>query len=278
VGATLPKGGVVLNSCYNIQIVGNEFASIATNGVYWQPGTALGVSANIIVSGNTFRDNAIGVKFLSYLFDSNGLNINGNTFIECTYGVQVQTIGNTFQISGLSIVDNHIVSTVAASYGISIRSDDSFFKVSNAKISGNYVKTTGYGIYWRGVGPTTVSDNTFTGPFITRALDVATATNLSITGNSFFGQTSGGQCLYTTGSQGSMRENSFENCATANLILVSGPTDMGRSVPTWTPTGRGPFVQNIVAVEAGTASNKYVLSGWYYDGTAWFQMRNLTGN
>ena len=278
VGTTLPKGGVVLNSCYDVQIVGNEFASIATNGVYWQPGNALGVSANIIVSGNTFRDNAIGVKFLSYLFDSNGLNINGNTFIDCTFGVQVQTIGNTFQISGLSVVDNHIVSTVAASYGISIRSDDSFFKVSNAKISGNYVKTTGYGIYWRGAGPTTVSDNTFTGPFTTRALDVATATNLSITGNSFFGQTSGGECLYTTGSQGSMRENSFENCATANLIVVSGVTDMGRVVPTWTPTGRGPFVQNIVAVEAGTAGNKYVLSGWYYDGTAWFQMRNLTGN
>ena len=278
VGTTLPKGGIVLNSCYNIQIVGNEFASIATNGVHWQPGTALGVSANIIVSGNTFRDNAIGVKFLSYLFDSNGLNINGNTFIDCTFGVQVQTISNTVQISGLSVVGNHIVSTVAASYGISIRSDDGFFKVSNAKISGNYVKTAGYGIYWRGTGPTTVSDNTFTGPFTTRALDVATATNLSITGNSFFGQTSGGECLYTTGSQGSMRENSFENCATSNLIVVSGVTDMGRVVPTWTPTGRGPFVQNIVAVEAGAASSKYVLSGWYYDGTAWFQMRNLTGN
>jgi len=278
VGTTLPKGGVVLNGCYNIQIVGNEFASIVGNGVYWQPGTPSVVSVNIAVFDNTFRDNAIGVKFVSYLFDSNGLNINGNTFIECTYGVQVQTISNTVQISGLSVVGNHIVSTVATSYGISIRSDDGFYRVANAKISGNYVNTVGYGIYWRGAGPTTVSDNTLTGPFTTRALDVANATNLSITGNSFFGQTSGGQCLYTTGSQGSMRENSFENCATANIIVVSGATDMGRVVPTWTPTGRGPFVQNIVAVEDGAASSKYVVSGWYYDGTAWFQMRNLTGN
>lgn len=276
VDVTLPKGGVALNGCYNVQIVGNQFDTIAENGVYWQPGTT--PEANILVSGNTFLDNFIGVKFTSYLYDSYGLNISGNTFIDCSYGVQVQTIGNTVQISGLSVVENHIVSSVAASYGISMRSDDSFFKVSNAKISGNYIKTVGYGIYWRGTGPSIISDNSFTGPFATRALDLQNATNLFITGNNFFGQTSGGQCLFTAGSQGSMRENSFENCATANLIVVSGATDMGRVVPTWTPTGRGPFVQNIVAVEAGTVGDKYVLSGWYYDGTAWLQMRNLTGN
>lgn len=50
------------------------------------------------------------------------------------------------------------------------------------------------------------------------------------------------------------------------------------SAPTTGSYAQGDFIRNSTPTELGTASSKYVVFGWVYDGSAWLQCRFLTGN
>lgn len=64
--------------------------------------------------------------------------------------------------------------------------------------------------------------------------------------------------------------------------LSEGRVQAASSASTAAPTGgdwaAGDFVRNSAPAEAGSASSKYVIIGWIYDGSAWLECRTLTGN
>lgn len=273
----LPKGGICLNACRNVVVSSNQIDNCAKYGVQWQP-YDVASSSKIIIDGNSIASCEYAVKLYSFTADSGDVSVTDNVLVANTYGIELETIG-VVNINKLVIDSNNISSAVAGSIGVRMISSDATYNVQRTVISNNSIKTGQYGILWQTntLGVLVVLGNTFFGPFTTRALDVADSTKVSIVGNTFADQTSGGACLYTVGTQGSMIGNVFTNCATGNLI-VSGATAMGYTTPTWTPTGMGERVQNVVAVEAGSGGSKYVNDAWYYDGTAWREQRTLTGN
>ena len=279
VTTTLPKGGIVFNSCTNLIVVGNMIETCAADGIYWQPDGSVARESGVLIEANKIKSCVVGVSLLSYLQNSGDVIVATNQITECTNGVQLQTIGSNV-IEKLSIINNAISSSVASSYGIRLRSDDALYSCKNITIQGNTIKTVGYGIYWPFVtlGFVSISKNVLIGPFATRALEFRGCTSVSVIANEFYGQTSGGKCLFTVNANGSMKDNIFNGCATANILEITGSNDMGRNTPWWTPVGQGDFVQNVVAVESGTTPDKYVLTGWYYTGSAWVQQRMLTGN
>ena len=273
----LPKGGICLNACRNVVVSANQIVNCAKYGVQWQP-YDVNSSSQIIIEGNNISSCQYGVKLYSFTANSGDVTVSDNVLVANTYGIELETIG-AVNINKLVVDSNNITSAISASYGIRMFSSDTTYNVKNTVISNNSISTLGYGIYWDSntLGMLVISGNAFFGPFTTRALDVASSTKVSIVGNTFAEQSSGGQCLYTAGTQGSMHGNIFTRCATGNLI-VAGGTAMGYTTPGWTPTGMGERVQNVVAVETGTAGSKYILDSWYYDGTAWREQRTLTGN
>jgi len=273
----LPKGGICLNACRNVVVSSNQIDNCAKYGVQWQP-YDIASSSKIIIDGNSIASCEYAVKLYSFTADSGDVSVTDNVLVANIYGIELETIG-AVNINKLVIDSNNISSAVAGSIGVRMISSDATYNVQRTVISNNSIKTAQYGVIWQTntLGVLAVSGNTFFGPFVTRALDVADSTKVSIVGNTFADQSSGGQCLYTVGTQGSMHGNIFTGCATGNLI-VAGGTAMGYAAPGWTPTGMGERVQNIVASEAGSGGSKYILDSWYYDGTAWREQRTLTGN
>jgi len=273
----LPKGGICLNACRNVVVSSNQIDNCAKYGVQWQP-YDVASSSKIIIDGNSIASCEYAVKLYSFTADSGDVSVTDNVLVANTYGIELETIG-AVNINKLVIDSNNISSAVAGSIGVRMISSDATYNVQRTVISNNSIKTAQYGVIWQSntLGVLAVSGNTFFGPFVTRALDVADSTKVSIVGNTFADQSSGGQCLYTVGTQGSMHGNIFTGCATGNLI-VAGGTAMGYAAPGWTPIGMGERVQNIVASEAGSGGSKYILDSWYYDGTAWREQRTLTGN
>jgi polygalacturonase len=275
---TIPKGGIIFNSCKNIIVSNNTLDSIAAFGIYWQPIDTSGPS-NILISNNKITNSNYGILLVSFLFNSSGVSIENNIISENIFSIQIQTIGSSVELSDVLINNNNIISTNPSSYGIQLRSDDGFYKIKETFISGNYINVKNYGIVWRGSGPTTINNNTLVGPYTSRGINAVYCNYLSIIGNNFFNFTTGSQCFDLTGSDGVLRDNSFNNCSSSLLIVNSGGSnDMGRVIPTWVPIGRGGFVQNISAIEVGTVGSKYINLGWYFDGTAWRESRSLTGN
>ena len=274
---TLPKGGIIFNSCKNIIVSNNSLDTIAAAGIYWQPIDTVDPS-NVSISNNKIANSRWGIHLVSYLFNSSGVSIDGNIITESIFSIQIQTIG-IHKLTNVLINNNNITSNDSSSLGIQLRSDDSLYNVQNAFISGNHINVKNIGIFWRGLGPTIINNNTFYGPYTVRAIECLNANYVSIIGNNFNNFTTGAQCFNLTGSDGVLRDNSFNNCSSSLLIYNSGGSnDMGRVIPTWTPLGRGGFVQNLSAIEAGTSGSKYINLGWYYDGTAWRESRSLTGN
>lgn len=274
---SLPKGAICLNACRNVVVASNQINDCAKYGVQWQP-YDVASSSKIVIEGNSIASCEYAVKLYSFTANSGDVSVSDNVLVSNTYGIELETIGAA-NINKLVIDSNNISSAVAGSVGIRMISSDATYNVQRTVISNNSIKTSQYGVYWQAntLGVLTVSGNTFFGPFATRALDVSNSTKVSIVGNTFADQSSGGECLYTDGTQGSMHGNIFTNCATGNLIVFGG-TAMGYAAPSWTPTGMGERVQNIVAAETGTSGSKYILNSWYYDGTAWCEQRTLTGN
>jgi hypothetical protein len=278
VTVTLAKGAVVVAGCINTLVQDNTIDDVVAYGIYWQS-TDVDRQSSILISNNRLKNCAEGVSLVSFAGDSGTVKVSGNLISECPTAIQLHAFTGAL-LTNLNITDNKIVSSVASSYGIRLRSDDSSFSVSNVFISNNSVQTLGYGIYWPLVtaGPVNISNNSLIGPFATRACEVQGSTKLMLTNNSFYGQTSGGECLYTVNAQGTVRGNSFSNCSTSRILSISGGNDLGLTTPWFTPAGKGEFVQALTASEAGSAASKYVNTGWYYDGTNWVQQRTLTGN
>ena len=271
VADTLPKGAIIFNGGEKILVSGNRIETVAAVGVYWKPGNA--AAGFVSIQHNTIKDAATGVSLVSASFDSSDIAVSDNLLTGGLHGILVTTFGTAF-IDRLAIKNNSIASAGAGSRGIRLYSDDSLQKVKNTAIIGNSIKADGYGIDWAGctLGATAIHGNTLTGPFATAAMYIASSQKLSIIGNSFVGQTSAGYCLWSEGAQGALWANAFVNCAGANIVAVLGSADMGRVTPTWTPAGREQ-VQNVLAAEAGSAGSKYIVTGWFYDGTAWREQR-----
>lgn len=279
VTTTLPKGGIVLNSCTDFIISGNEVRDCATFGIYWQPNGAASGEAGISIVNNKVDNCLTGVGLVSYLQDSSGVVVDSNKIHACTNGVQLQTIGSAV-IDRLSITNNKITSVVSSSNGVRLRSDDALYSCKNVTIFGNVIQVAGYSIYWPlvTVGAVDISSNRIIGPVATRGIEFNGCTSATVNNNRFYGFYSGGECFRTVNARGVMAGNTFQNCSTSRILSISGANDMGRNAPSWTPTGQGEFIQTLTSTEAGSAGSKYVLNGWYYTGSAWVEQRMLTGN
>jgi len=275
--SSLPKGAVCLNACRNVVVSSNQIDNCVRYGVQWQP-YGVASASKIVIEGNSIANCQYGVKLYSFTADSGDVSVTDNVVTSNTYGIELETIGASL-INKIVIDSNNITSGVANSIGVRLYSPDATYNVQRTVISNNSIKTDGTGIEWRvnTLGTAVFSGNSLFGPFVTRGLDIQSSTKVSVVGNTFADQTSGGQCLNTIDATGSMHGNIFTNCTTANLF-VAGGTALGASAPGWTPAGRGERVQNINASELGVGGSKYILDSWYYDGTAWREQRTLTGN
>lgn len=288
--ASMPKGGICMNACWDYVIANNALRDIACTGIRLNSSPVTGVKLdakqNAVVTGNTIARAKQGIRVhgitaASYPTGNEAQNflIEGNSFIDFTsIGVEVQTFGA--DILDLSILGNHIVSDVAGSYGIRGIGfgGTPVIEVDRCVIKGNNIEVPYYGIEWMraNTGSTLMAENVIHGPVVARGIQATYCSNIAFLRNTFDGFTSGAACFYTVGSTGNLSETRFINCGTSYISV--GATDMGRAVPTWTPTGRGEFVESLMLGEVGTTPNKYVNRGWYYDGTAWREQRALTGN
>jgi hypothetical protein len=59
---------------------------------------------------------------------------------------------------------------------------------------------------------------------------------------------------------------------------IAGAYNAQTAAPTTGTYAQGDFIRNSAPTELGSASSKYVIFGWLYDGSAWLQCRFLTGN
>jgi polygalacturonase len=280
VTTNLPKGAFICNSTQNVIIANNQAESIAVYGVYFiPPSNPSDGDMNIQISNNNLKTCGTGV----YLFQGNGesrnITVDNNNITNFTsFGIRLASFG-TYTMQEVYIHDNLIITTTASTYGIIYASLDSNYVIYTIDISNNTIATPTTGIQYNNIsaGYISIDNNKFIGNFSSYAIDIANNTKMIVTNNWFINQSTG-YCFNSTGSQGSLKNNIFENCATNRIVVSTGSNDFGLDAPNWTPTGIGPFMQNLVAVEAGSASSKYVNNGWYYSGTAWLEQRTLTGN
>ena len=279
--ASLPKGAITLNGCSYHTIEGN-FIQDCVFGISYVSDSISAHEANLVISSNQIKNstvNAISLKFAyqitSDILVSDNMIVDGgasDALILC----QTVTPGQVYR---LNILDNNVYSAALVTKGIQFYSDDTSYTFKSCVVSGNTVQTTQVGIDVSAtLYPIVVSGNTLLGSFTFAGINATAAANITIINNVVAAQTSGGYCLRTpSGCQGVLQGNVFKNCNTANIYVVSGNT-LGVTAPWWTPTGYGEFVQNLAIAEAGTALSKYLITGWFYNGTAWYENRVLTGN
>jgi len=278
--STLPKGAYICNSTQNVIIANNQAEAILAYGVYFiPPSNPSDGNMDIHISGNNLKTCATGI----YIFQGNGesrnINVDNNTITNFTaFGIRLASSG-AYTMQEVYIHDNLITTTTASTYGIIYASLDANYVIYTVDISNNTVATPSTGIQYNSVtaGYISIDNNKFLGDFSAYALDIAGCTKMIVADNSFINQSTG-YCFNSTGAQGSLKNTIFENCATSRIVVSTGSNDFGLDAPNWTPIGIGPFMQNLVAVEAGSAASKYVNNGWYYTGTAWLEQRTLTGN
>jgi hypothetical protein len=59
---------------------------------------------------------------------------------------------------------------------------------------------------------------------------------------------------------------------------IAATYNASSAVPTVGQWAQGDFVRNIAPTELGSASSKYVVTGWLYTDTGFVECRALTGN
>ena len=280
VTTTLPKGAYICNSTQNVIISNNQAEGIAAYGVYFiAPSNPSDADVSLLISGNNLKTCATAVYIVQANGESRNINIENNNISNfSSFGVRLASVG-TYTMQDVYIHDNFIISTQTGTYGIIYASLDTNYVIYGVDISNNTVATQGTGIQYNNVtaGYITVDNNKLMGDFSGYAIDIGSCTKLIVINNSFINQSTG-YCFNSTLAQGSLKNNIFENCATNRIVVSTGSNDFGLDAPNWTPAGIGPYMQNLVAVEAGSVGSKYVNNGWYYSGAAWLEQRTLTGN
>jgi hypothetical protein len=270
---TLPKGGIILNGGINQVITGNEITNCASDGIWWSPVAAgIGANAKVRIADNIIDQCLRGIFIQSAFADSYNVVVASNSITECLTGIYVD-LYTTATLTGLVVQGNNIRSALSSSYGVRFNSPDATYKVAEASVIGNKIDTTHTGILASGLttGSVELTGNQLHGPYTTAAFNLDSSTKLIVGTNSVTGQTvaAGGYCFRTTGARGPFAEQLFYACETNALINNSGSEDLGRSTPTWSPTGRGVKVWAPLQIEQGTTPQKSLITGWQHDGTAW---------
>ena len=281
VSSSLPKGAIVLNGCSYL-IIADNYIDTCAYGISWVTDNQSAHEAGLLIDSNKIYNSGINAILLQVAYQTtNDISITNNLITggcASNYMVYLNT-ASTGSIYRLNISNNSIFSSASTVVGINLASGDSSYTMHFCTISENVIQTSNTGITVANtLYPIVVSNNTFYSAFIYAGIDASAASDVAILNNIFVNQQSGGYCLRTvSGCKGSLYGNVFQDCATANIYVTSGNT-LGITSPWWTPTGYGQPVQNLAIVEAGTTGSKYLMTGWFYNGTAWYQERTLTGN
>ena len=281
VSSSLPKGAIVLNGC-SYSLISDNYIDTCVFGIAWVTDNQSAHEAGLLIDSNKIYNSGVNAIVLNVAYQATSdISITNNLITggcASSYMIYLNT-ASTGTIYRLNILNNSIYSSASSVVGINLGSTDSSYTMRFCTVSGNVIQTSNTGVRVENtLYPIVVSNNTFYSAFIFAGIDATAAADVAILNNVFVNQQSGGYCLRTTsGCKGSLYGNVFQDCATANIYVTSGNT-LGITAPWWTPTGYGQPVQNLAIVEAGTAGSKYLITGWFYNGTAWYQERTLTGN
>jgi hypothetical protein len=280
VNTSLPKGAISLNGCNNIVVNGNILKNNIF-GINWVASEIV-EPTNLIISNNKITNSTVNSIRLAinYIETSNVQVVNniitgGSNSDACIYVVSTMS-GSIYR---LVIDNNNINTTENSSTGIRFVSSDNSYTFYDTYISNNIIKTSQQGIdvsitkY-----PIYLIGNKLIGSFSYAGINAQSALKVILKDNIFTSQNSGGKCFVTnSGTQGVMINNVFKDCNISNIYSISGNT-LGYTAPWFSPTGYGEYIQNLDQYEQGVSLSKYIIKGWFWNGTAWYQDRTLTGN
>lgn len=274
---TLPKGGIAINGSITVQVHDNQVTNCAAYGIWW----AAGFNGD---AGLHIHDNRVDGSGLANVFiQSAGVNARN---LQITDNILTESVNNiyfdlytTATLSHVKVHNNLIRSAVVGSFGVNVVSSDASYKISDLHITDNDIEVLGTGVRAGLIttGLVRIANNHTKGNMTSYHYDLVSSTSLVIQNNTANGQTSVGYVFNTQSARGTVSGNTFLNCATAQIVFVSGGEDLGRSTPTWTPAQKGVVVQVFAPSEAGAPASKYVNTQFIYD-TAWLPCRSLTGN
>lgn len=288
--ATIPKGGISVNGGVSTTITNNRISNIAADGITLiAPPAAFGaINGEWTIANNSVNGQlsaAIKVQNSSGYAETK-LSITGNNVFPTgtASGITVETFSNSnpgSSYNDLKIDGNNIN---GGSYGIRLFGDAGASIFTSTSVSHNQVQlpsTVGIDVSNIGSsgGPLLLDGNMVYGSPTSYSFNIG-ATVYGVFQNNVCSSQGVGYCWGTAGAKGSMRNNSFDQVATALIVNAIGVSDLGRVVPNYTPTGAQYVVQNLLALETGASGSKYVNREWFYNigSTAWVEERMLTGN
>ena len=191
--------GVAVN---RLRIEGCDFG--AATGVVLN-GQASGIIGDVAVVGNSFLSCTYGVQVTDYV---DNLTVDGNSFLSCTYGIYITSDANNSTITGNTFKSG----TTGVYLGAST--------VRNATISGNtFVSQGGVSILNTGLY-TTIAGNTFNTSLGGITANGAYAT---ITGNTFIALSA--TAIYVQGASNTITGNLIYNLSAGRGIEVNGVAD-----------------------------------------------------
>jgi hypothetical protein len=275
---SLPKAAIAVNGGARMTIA-NNVVDTAVVGIYFQGNRVSGPNDSTTISGNTvYNTSRYAMRVESSTYAWHGLLCNSNYLQGSAMGVAID-VNASSPVFNLKFDGNLIYAGTTA---FNIASGNSTYNLSDVTISSNRFYSNGgltTGVSAVNFSNTVVNviGNDFNGSLGAGGswLALGNVTKANVVGNVFRDVTQG-TCLNSAGTQGTLQGNAFFNVPQVNTVSVNGASDWGRVKPTYTGSF-GQIVQNLVPVEAGSASSKYVVVDWVYSGS-WLDRRGLTGN
>lgn len=277
--ATIPKAAIAINGGTKVTATGNVIDTCVTGIVIH--GSATSTATETVIAANTVRASS-KQSILAEAVTTQSLNgvliADNKLHASALRGIKVDIQSST-DSSDIAIRNNSIS---AVSIGIDVVSGDASYKLNDIDISGNEIRHSSGGTLTSHIAVISwtqpkvrIANNSLLGN-ATPAIDVRSTKKLTVVGNTFNDLTAGNYGFSSSDAEGVLWGNQYRNCASGTMVNTIGANDLGRLAPTFTGV-KGMQVQNLNPVEAGAASSKYLITGWLY-GTAWLEMRTLTGN
>jgi hypothetical protein len=285
----LSKGAIVNGGCNLFKLCGAQLyqcnIGVTTGGQ--TPGTEDPDIYSCIEDVSIYETppNGIGLQ-INAAGNTNTVDVDGLSIYSTQSGVEGVVISGTANVGAdnLTIRNFDINVPGIGMYLLSV--DGSAPNFVNVHIDGGEISNTGnYGINWSGMNAATsrlvVENVVFKGlPQNSVGLSLANTSNVTIRSLTFTDMATGGSgaCISSNSTTGTMEGVRYRNVATGNKIFA-GSAVFGANTPAWTGNDND-FVQNLLPVQAGTTSSKYILTGWQWDysAAAWMPCRSLTGN
>lgn len=135
--ATLPKGGIALNGCVGVSVIGNTITGTTRDAIFLNTGNTVNTSLNI--ANNMITTCRYGIRFQAATYNGSNITIQGNIVRDPAVAAISLEGFTTSTTTNITVRNNSISLLTTSSAGISVTSPDASYKLFYVNIQGNTI-------------------------------------------------------------------------------------------------------------------------------------------